>query len=219
MNFMWPVVPICNRQKLDINEQDLLFNGIFRKCNIYKGGGGYDKFSEIYKERFNYTPNPTQFVVQLKGCHLNCWYCYITRDGINGQPKYINSGALIEYYKNTSLEVFHLMGGAPALYLENWKEIADKVKIFHSDFLLIEKLYKSKWVKDLPRLHAVSLKNFNVNDKLLFKNMDTLINCGVNFYLTFTGTPIYKNKIKQRYGNHILDDAIYIDIINYKAIK
>ena len=192
---------------------------MFRKCNIYKGGGGYDKFSAIYAKRFSYIPNPTQFIVQLKGCPLNCWYCYVTEKGINGKPAYIDSDSLINFYVNSSLEVFHLMGGAPALYLEHWKELSGKVKIFHSDFLLIEKEYKPEWLINLQGLHAVSLKDFRVNDSLLFKNLDLLIEYNVNFYLTFTGLPIYKESIKKRYGKNILKDAIYIKIKKYKAIS
>lgn len=219
MSFMWPVVPICDRQKLDIDKEDLILGGLFRKCNIYKGGGGYDKFVGIYKERLGYSPDPTQFVVQLRGCPLECWYCYVTKQGVFGEPKYVSSEDLIKYYMNSGLEVFHLMGGAPALYLEYWKEISGKVKIFHSDFLLIEKEYNAKHLTDLPGLHAVSLKDLRVDEKLMFRNLDILINCNINFYLTFTGNPIYKDKIKSRYGDWILKDALYIDIVKYKAIS
>ena len=45
------VVPLCEAQLMDVNPLDILNNGLYRKCNTYKGGGGYDKFPEIYNAK------------------------------------------------------------------------------------------------------------------------------------------------------------------------
>ena len=44
---------------------------------------------------------------------------------------------ILQAYKS-KLDVFHLMGGAPALYIEHWIEILEKLPEnipFHSDLL------------------------------------------------------------------------------------
>jgi hypothetical protein len=31
----WPVVPLSEKQLKDVNPEDILENGLYRKCNIY----------------------------------------------------------------------------------------------------------------------------------------------------------------------------------------
>ena len=80
----WPVVPVCKAQRKDVRPEDILHGGLFRLCDTYRGGGGYDQFNAIYEKCFGKKVNPTQFVVQLKGCPLNCDYCYVTNEGVSG---------------------------------------------------------------------------------------------------------------------------------------
>ena len=87
----WPIVPLCKKQLLDINLNDILENGLYRLCNTYKGGGGYDKFPVIYEKRYGINPGGNQFVVQLYGCPLKCSYCYVTINGIWGDPIYVTT--------------------------------------------------------------------------------------------------------------------------------
>jgi pyruvate-formate lyase-activating enzyme len=238
--FNWKVVPMCDKQKLDIDPKDLLFNGDFRKCNTYKSGGGYDKFPAICEERtgkkfFN------QFVVQLYGCTLNCPYCYVTKDGIWSNYKLYSSQNLINKFLESKQDIFHLMGGSPGIYIENWHEIIDLLPeeyIFHSDLLLVEKPYESKWLKSINKkncLYAVSIKGTNENEfykntntklngKLFWNNFDLIVKENINFYLTYTG--INNNNIKlfnillqKRYGIDVLKNSFSIEIINYNAIQ
>jgi organic radical activating enzyme len=218
----WPVVPICEKQRRDVHNYDLLNGGLFRKCNIYKGGGGYDQFNSIYFKRSGYYPNPTQFVVQLKGCPLKCKYCYVTTDGVKGKAVPITTSQLIKFYYETGLDIFHLMGGAPALYLEYWRELAENknIRIFHSDFILIEKPYKKEWLKDLPGLHAVSIKKEQLPHlSLLWSNLEILIESGIDFYITFTGERILEQEIIERFGKDILEDSFIIPIKQYEALR
>ena len=71
---MWPVVPLCKAQLEDVNPLDVLNGGLYRRCNTYKGGGGYDKFPEIWERRLGKgeTKLNDQFVVQVQGCPLHC---------------------------------------------------------------------------------------------------------------------------------------------------
>jgi len=210
----WPVVPLCEEQYRDIRNCDVLESGLYRKCDIYKGGGGYDRFGDIHAKRFNWLPNSTQFVVQLYGCPLNCDYCYVTRSGVFGTPIPTRTTDMLESYQRTGLDVFHLMGGAPALYLENWKEIAtdERVRVFHSDFLLVEKPYKREWLDGLPGLFAISIKDFPVDFDLMWRNLKTVVESGINFYITFTGRPVLRNAIVKKFGKDVLTDSFVIRI-------
>ena len=237
---MWKVVPMCEKQLRDINKNDILHNGYFRKCNTYKSGGGYDRFPAIAEERLNMNGN-NQFVVQLYGCTLDCPYCYVTRDGIWGKYKKFSTDELIDCFIESKQDVFHLMGGSPALYIENWHEIINKLpkdKIFHSDLLLVEKEYKLEWlnsIKSNNSLYAVNIKgvtlddfynntNRNFNKKLFYSNFDKVVESGINFYLTFTNPD--KSKIIEfayslidKYGKKITEDAFIINLIDYDALK
>lgn len=236
----FPVVPLCERQLRDIRKEDILSGGLFRLCNVYKGGGGYDRFPAIAKKRLNLDTD-RQFVVQLKGCPLRCTYCYVTPDGVNGAAVMVSVDTMLKAF-NKQLEhgvnVFHLMGGAPALYIENWSHLIHGLPlstIFHSDLMLIEKDYSVVDLSALKEKHclfAVSIKGNNpeeffnktkakLDENLLWKNFDLIVEKGLNFYVTFTGidpTEI-REKIKQRYGDEILEDSFTIDLVEYEALK
>ena len=129
----WKVVPLCTRQRRDVNPKDIISGGLFRFCNSYKSGGGYDKFPEIYERRFGVPSNDLgmQFVVQLYGCSMDCPYCYVTKDGICGNYVEMSSREFVEAFELSRLysnncRIFHLMGGAPALYLNDWEHIIYK---------------------------------------------------------------------------------------------
>jgi len=235
---------LCDRQLRDVNPSDILNNGLYRRCDIYKGGGGYDKFSDIYKNRTGQVKECNeQFVVQLKGCPLRCPYCYVTEDGVHkGSYSLISTERLIKDFYDSNLSVLHLMGGAPALYINYWKEILERLEaqfVFHSDLLLVENEYSKRTIEELVKypnsLYAVSIKGgtneefkkntgVNLNEELFWKNFDIIVDCKLPFYITFTGMTgesikLFKNILIQRYGNHILDDSFSINLINYEALK
>lgn len=80
MNF--EVMRLCPAQLLDINHADILEGGLYRKCNTYKGGGGYDQFPAIYQRRFGPTPGlNNQFVVQLKAARCGARIAMLLRRG------------------------------------------------------------------------------------------------------------------------------------------
>lgn len=218
----YPVKTLCTAQLKDVKPEHVLFNGLARYCDIYKGGGGYDKFNEIYAKRYGKQINPLQFVVQLMGCPLRCPYCYVTREGIDGDYTLLTDKDLLEMFVASRVEVFHLMGGAPALYLERWKQIADKVPVFHSDFILVEKHYKREWLIDLPGMHAVSFKEkYLYTEKqieLMWYNLAMLISCNVSFYITFTGKDEFSEEIAKKFGHQVLEDSFIIKLVDYEAL-
>ena len=241
----WRVCPIQGRQLKDVREEDLF--GDFRLCDSYRGGGGYDQFPKIYDDRHYWLKRKDlngQFVVQLYGCPLNCYYCYVTRDGVFGESVDYTSDELVEWYRKSGQAVFHLMGGAPAIYMKQWPDIVKRLKddeIFHSDLLLIECVYKQKWLKSLVRdnvLLAVDIKgvtpiDFHQNTgrrltpkykDLFWKNLDKVVTSEVDFYLTFTNPALYylekfKERLSRRYGDWILEDSFVIDLVDYDALK
>lgn len=242
MQYKWPVMPLCERQLRDVNPSDVLKDGLYRRCNIYKGGGGYDQFETIFKSRnpgFEGALNE-QFVVQLKGCPLRCHYCYVTQDGIIGKEVKVGTDQLVEDFKATGYPVFHLMGGAPALYFHNWPELGARLEgaVFHSDLLLCEGMYDwqdAEKVAKIPNsLHAVSIKGCDEGEylkntqvhipmSLIIHNLDILVETGVPFYVTFTGMSPesitkFKDMVTPRYKEDIFKDSFNIDIVHYKAL-
>lgn len=236
-NDVFPVVPICEKQRKDVNPDDILNQGKYRKCNIYKAGGGYDLFPEIYQKRFRKLPENigNQFVVQLLGCPLKCPYCYVTQDGVNGKPIMTSAKELVDDFLASGCGVFHLMGGAPALYIEKWHNIIEKLPVeipFHSDFVLCEKEYDQKVLDRLAAygergLYAVSVKgnrnfyeNQNVSFELVKRNMYKLLESGLNYYFTFTGmTDAEIETWKNMFSEHDYSDSLNIKIIDYEALK
>lgn len=246
-DFKWKVVPICDRQLRDVNPEDILNDGLYRKCNIYKGGGGYDKFSDIYRYRNESNDNRNynnQFVVQLYGCTLNCPYCYVTHDGVYGEYISVDTQKLLSDFYKSKLDVFHLMGGAPAIYMEHWYEILDELKDiypFHSDFLCVEKEYDVNVLKELAKyknsLYAVSIKGSTkkefqrntgreLDENLFWSNLEKLWEYKVPAYLTFTGMDTdsikhFREKLESKFPTNygkILENSFAINLVKYKAL-
>lgn len=238
---LWQVVPICEAQLQDVNPSDILNGGLYRKCNTYKGGGGYDQFPAIYNRRngINRIDLNNQFVVQLKGCPLRCHYCYVTPEGVNSVPVKVSTFDMVAAYHNSGCSVFHLMGGAPALYIERWHEIIEMIagyesEIFHSDLLCIEKQYDRGVLQELAShrhsLYAISVKGSTpeefrkntgttFNERLFEKNLEALFDIGVPCYFTFTGMSLESVQyFKDTHSDYSFDDSFTIDLIRYNAL-
>ena len=223
--YKWKVVPLCKKQLLDVKPNDILSNGLFRTCDVYKSGGGYDKFPAICEKRLGRKTNPKQFVVQLYGCHLKCPYCYVTNDGVFGDYVEFTTEELVTEFRKTGLDVFHLMGGSPALYMEQWPELIEALGddiVFHSDLTLTEFKYGMSVLRDISKsncLYAVNIKgvdndNYKLNTgceidvnrftyniyaflakRLVYSPSSSTI---VPFYFTFTNPDM--NKIEKFYS-------------------
>lgn len=240
LTYNWKVVPLCKKQLSDVDKNDVLFGGDFRKCNVYKSGGGYDKFPDICEKRLGIKLS-NQFVVQLFGCPLKCKYCYVTKDGVWGKYKEYTTTELIELFIDSKQEIFHLMGGAPALYIEHWEKIIKLLpsySVFHSDLLLIEKDYTEDTIKNIKghnTLYAVSIKGADsdeflkntgtkFNEKRFFNNLDLIVDLELDFYVTYTGMSEnsinkFESILTKRYGYFSTIESFSIDIIDYNATK
>lgn len=237
---VWKVVPICGYQKMDVRPEDLLAGGDFRKCETYRGGGGYDQFPQICQKRKGRALH-RQFIAQLYGCNLDCPYCYVTRSGVWGDWKPYETSDLMQAFIDSGQDVFHLMGGAPALYLNNWIELIQILParaVFHSDFLLTEQKYSIIALHNLNifrkyALYAVDIKGVTPEDyekntrkpfkeDLFWKNFELLVKSELDFYVTFTNPDMnhydeFCEKVRTRLGDRVLEDSFIIPLIEYDA--
>lgn len=239
----WKVVPLSKGQLLDVRPEDILEDGLYRRCKTYRGGGGYDQFPYIAADYYGGIADDynEQFIVQLKGCNLDCPYCYVTRAGVWG--KHINKTTyeLVEAFRKTKLPVFHLMGGAPALQMKQWPDIINKLpkhKIFHSDIMLSEGIYDNDILDKVSQsncLYAINIKGLtsrewvkntrkDIDWDLFYSNWRKIQNSKMFAYITFTG--INKKELvwfwRRAYSEGILvshwkEDSFVIDLIEYDA--
>lgn len=240
---MWKVVPLCEAQRQDVKPKDILAGGLFRVCDTNTAMKGQDLFSDICNRRLGRRLS-RQFVVQLYGCVLNCNYCYVTEYGVWGGYVEISSISIIESLVQSRCDVLHLMGGSPALYIENWIELIKEMEcvfpqeyVFHSDLLLLEKEYDLSVLKTLAQpnvLLAVNVKGCTPNDfeketrkqfyyDLFFSNLKKVVDSGVNFYITVTTRNLslfnnMKENFSVLYGEEIVRDMFSITPIEYKAL-
>lgn len=240
----WKVVPLSEGQLRDVRPDDRLDGGLYRRCDTYRGGGGYDQFPDIAGRRWE-RPSAyfrQQFVVQLKGCHLDCPYCYVTREGVWGDHSLVSTSELVDAFHRSEQQVFHLMGGAPALQMKFWPELLDALGpdvIFHSDLLLTEGNYSKKVLKQIARpntLYAIDVKGTTQEEwlrntrrhwieDLFWDNWLNLQDCAVPAYATFTACALsnihdfWNRALKRGIQTSWLRDAYNIEIIEYKALE
>ena len=239
---LWRVVPISENQMADVDPKDLIAGGHFRLCQTYKGGGGYDQFP-YYAVSRGMVRNPDdasrQFVVQLWGCNLDCPYCYVTRAGVWGESVTYSTSQLVYAYQRARSEhdvnVFHLMGGAPALQLKHWPELIHGLGyMFHSDLMLTEGVYDRevlKQINDGDILLAVNIKGTDpeewlkntrkeLNESVFERNLESVMETldWRKWYVTFTGVAKDKSDAFLKYYGLEQQDAYNIDIINYNAM-
>lgn len=239
---MWRVEQLCERQLRDVNPEDVIEDGLYRLCDVYKAGGGYDKLPNIISKRlgFNIDEYRKQFVVQLQGCVMRCPYCYVTPDGINSTPVLKSTEELVNSYLKTGVNIFHLMGGSPALYIREWSSLIDKLlsvkssTVFHSDLLLQESYYDKETVDSISNPHAVyaiSIKgcdnasyikntNTSLNEEMMLHNLNIIENSSLAYYFTFTGMD--ESQIKRfckDFKLRNLENSFKIDLVMYDALK
>lgn len=247
-NPRWKVAKLSPGQMRDVRTEDVLNDGWFRKCETYRGGGGYDKFPIIAERRLG-VRHHLQFIVQLFGCHLDCPYCYVTRRGVWGEFKRFSTADLVAAFRQAheahGVTVFHLMGGAPALQLRHWPDLLDTLRtldfewVFHSDMLLTEGPYSEDILRALADptkcLFAVDVKGLTQQEHLantrkpfredmFWENLERVEAAAVPYYVTFTNVaaaPAFWRRFADLWPERVAEarrDAFDIDLIDYKAI-
>jgi hypothetical protein len=155
--------------------------------------------------------------------------------------EYSSEQLVDEFLRATQCGVFHLMGGAPALYIYDWPDLLKKFPsqyIFHSDLMLSDRVYTDVIIQNINRrntIYAVNIKgitdeNYYNNtgckpdwDKM-WSNLDTIVDNNLNFYLTFTNPDLsyYDEFVRQlmtTYDRRIMDDSFIINLVDYDALK
>jgi len=244
----WKVVPLSDAQLLDVNPSDILHGGLYRRCDTHKGGNGYDKFPEICERMLGVANMHRHFVVQLYGCNLDCPYCYVTRAGVWGSPQLVSTNDLLYAFQYSRQDVFHLMGGAPAIHLRKWPELIERFElvfptsVFHSDLLLTERRYSVQELTALEMsrrvLLAVNVKGLTdeehlrntrkvFREKLFWANFVRLVVHNVKFYVTFTNVSkeniqafwvICEELFDYNVAQELRRNSYSIDLIDYKAV-
>ena len=170
-------------QTLDVEQSGVeTHDKFFRTCTILQGDPpGSDigdttphHMAELYGKTWQYWNR--HFVIQVAGCPLKCWYCYVD----NLKPnKAFTVEELVEAFidfrrKVKDLNVLHFMGGCPGKYSYLWKDIRQEMDrqglhncLFLSDVILVERwFYKEKPWKNIPERSIISvcLKGTNVQN-------------------------------------------------------
>lgn len=113
--------------------------------------------------------------------------------------------------------------------------------IFHSDFVLNESQYDKGTLRRLSKygntFFAVNIKGtlkeefeyrtrVSFNEELILRNLCSLWECGVKFYITFTGIELEVgrqyliDRLPKKYiEGGILNDSFSINIVDYQALK
>jgi len=246
MYYRWKIKPLCEEQLLDVIPSDILAGGMFRTCDVYGEGVIYDMFPKIYEKRTGIKTKSKQFVAQLYGCHLSCPYCYVTPNGIWGDYVEYTTKELVEEFVKADVDVFHLMGGSPALYIDHWPELISMLSsygdyVFHSDLLLTEKRYNRLTLKAIAQencLYAVNIKGVTPEDykrntgkelgNVFWLNLYDLVVAEVPFYITFTNPDMnhydefcdwVDTKMPGVRGKGVLDDSFIVKLVDYKAVR
>jgi len=250
-----PIAKIGNIQKTDIEQTSgvKLYNAYGRICSVYKskksriGDSSPRRIAKLFGG--NWQSYNHQFIVQVAGCPLNCWYCYV--DNLDGKGKNSKNFTVVELvdlfvqFRSAALDdykapinVFHLMGGDPALYCAFWPHLRDELDRRHmsgviilSNTVLVERKTKrlEPWkFLDIPHfmlsgcLKGVNREDFlkNTGKDLYHAAVSELKNYvhAKNFYLTIVGQS--KNLDWPGLYELIPKDRIdFLNIVNYNVVK
>jgi pyruvate-formate lyase-activating enzyme len=157
----------------------------------------------------------------------------------------LTTDQLVDAFMKSGQQVFHLMGGAPALRLEHWPELIRGLQVrcpdavFHSDLLCTEKDYEGllQGIQSPMALYAVNVKGVDEQEYLantrrpfpreqFWHNLGLLVRNDVRFYITFTSVSdanhdLFWEEFVRRFSAEVAvkfkRDAFCIDLIQYEA--
>jgi len=217
-----PIAYIGKIQKKDIEKSSgtVLYNTKSRICTVIKSGKTFDdrgdkspiRMAELFGGDWrNYNEH---YIIQVAGCPLDCWYCYV--DNLHSNIKLSAKDIiadfcnLVKQTKNRNLEinVLHLMGGIPAKYPGFWGELRERMdksgfedKILFSDVIFVENYFYQ--VK--PWEH-IGLDNFLLAGCLKGTNKEN--------FLKNTGRDLFDQALKEL-EEYAKFPNFYLSLINY----
>lgn len=247
-----PIAKIGEIQKIDIEDSSgiVYYDEIARICTVVKDKKSSDnrgdlvpyRMAELFGglwEEYNH-----HFIVQVAGCPLKCPYCYVdnlktdlfmTADEL--VDKFISFKKEVELRFSIKVNVFHFMGGAPALYCDFWKELRDsldehglKEVILFSDVILVENYFTKKTPWEYIYLHHFiitgCLKGTNKENFIINTGFDLFQQALVelknyiyfkNFYLTLIGFD--EKSLADVYDIIPKNKIDFLNIVNYEVTK
>jgi len=184
------------------------------------------------------------FVVQVAGCPLDCPYCYVDNLEPDIDVSAVTLVALFKAFRDQAavdfkvpLNVFHLMGGAPAVYCKFWPELREELDhqgcedvVLFSNTILVERhahqVCPWEYMK-LPRLIVEGcLKGTNPNNFWRNTGKDwfyyavaelALYVLYGNFYLTLINHDV--KDLPWVYSSMEKDRVDLLTVVEYKATK
>jgi len=244
-----PIAKIGELQRLDLEQSSgiVYYDDFARVCTVGKfdrgiGDQSPHRMSKLFGGDWQYYNN--QFIIQVAGCPLDCSYCYVD----NLRPDaLVNARFLVGKFQEFRiavfeqfgefLNVFHFMGGAPAVYCEFWPELREELYrqslgevILFSNAVLVEGLTHqvSPWhYMGTPQLivegclKGSNRENFKQNTGRDLFNQATLELVKYlpykNFYLTLIG---YDEKDLPQIYSWIGQSRVdLLKVVNYEATK
>lgn len=187
----FPISKIGPGQLIDVGRSGVELHSTYaRTCTVLQGDPPISDIRDTVPHRIASVYGGTwedwnrHFVIQVSGCPLKCWYCYV--DNFE-QDKMVTAQELVEEYarfrdKVPDLNVLHFMGGCPGRYAHVWPEIRDCLDhnglentVLLSDVILVEHwVYGVKPWLNVPHrtLLSVCLKGTNFHNFLRNTGMD-----------------------------------------------
>ncbi len=186
-----PISKIGPGQLVDVKRSgDELHDKHFRTCTVLQGDPPVSDIGDTIPFHIAKLYGGTwkdwnrHFVVQVAGCPMSCWYCYV--DNMRTDKEFSIEKLVdrfVDFRRQTwKLNVFHFMGGCPGVYSYLWKDIRRcldrrglQTVVFLSDVILIEdSLWGQKPWKNIPERSIISvcLKGTNFQNFQLNTGMD-----------------------------------------------
>jgi len=215
-----PLSKIGPYQRIDIKRSKRPFGEYERICKVidsknWHGDLGPCRIAKVLNKKWE--DYDTQFVVQVAGCPLNCYYCYVDNLSIDN---YFSVEELVDLYlkykKNVNkLNVFHLMGGCPGKYPKFWKNLRvalDSMNL-NDDIILSDVIFvENHFYGVKPWEYLDKINNFFIQGCLKGTTRES-------FYKN-TENDLFDIAIKEM-SHYIQFDNLWITLIEYdnKGIK
>jgi len=165
-----PIANIGEGQLVDVQQSSgvVLYSDVGRICTVVKNPCNHTSgdtspwrmYKELYRTGRDWMSYNHQYSIQVAGCPLNCWYCYVD----NLEANHMMSASDIvddfeelrakakEQHKWVEVNVLHFMGGCPGRYCEMWKLLRreldtrglDRIVLFSDVIFLEEHFYGVK---------------------------------------------------------------------------
>lgn len=176
-----PISKIGPVQKLDIEQSTgtIHYDEYGRICTVIKDGtwdNRNDRSPIRMAELFGgqWQDYNDQYVIQVAGCALDCWYCYV--DNKKNDVAMTSTRIVSHYHELTQtapnpVKVLHFMGGMPGAYAPFWSDIRS---CMYSDHILFtDVVFVENFVYNIYPWEYMDIPNLMVTGCLKGTNRDS----------------------------------------------